>query len=231
MAEKYDKYIPVYESIRRTIEPELDPLRPALATSIYIRDILREAERLGIEVKDIEIDSFLQGLIEYFSKLGIEALKSTTSGDISFTKGLVEGKSVQYEISDKIVYEFSKSIDGSLSITYIRGLTDTEEDVNTNVRIIDIVKECFTTFNDILYTDKIFLVAECSTEVYGPLIFYHLRKEEDGSITMYQMITKEYDPDETVGNVTFEFRHVMIDKRAIPTLREFVTNNLFSALI
>ncbi len=78
-----DRFISVYESIRRTIEPKFDSKRPGLGTSILIRDILNETKRLGIKIKESEIDSFLQGLITYFSKLNITARETGTLGERS----------------------------------------------------------------------------------------------------------------------------------------------------
>ncbi len=220
-----DRFMIVYESIRRTIEPKFDPKRPGLGSSIIISDILNEAKRLGIEIKEREIDSFLKELIAYFSKLGIKAQKTETS--ILFTKGLAEQiPGVEYEISKEYKYYFDKGDIGELVITYVRGPTETEEEVETNVRIIDIVPECLTTFNDILYTDKKFLVAECSTDVYGGTIYYNIKKESDGSIMIYRGTTIGYEPDVIVGTIMpMNLQHAHIDKGALIILREFVKNN------
>lgn len=225
-----DTFIPVYESIRRSVEPKFDPKRPGLgSTSILIRDILDEVKRLRVEIKESEIDLFLQGLITYFSKLGIKAQKTETQGErsIFFTKGLVEHiPTVEYEISKDYKYYFDKGNNGALVITFVRGPTETEEDVETNVRIIDIVPECTITFNDVLYTEKNFLVAECSTDAYGGTIYYNIKKESDGSMMIYRGTTIGYEPDVIVGSVMpMNFQHVHIDKGALVILREFVKKN------
>lgn len=90
MKNNYIKFIPIYDKIFESVE------RTAGATkhgtiSIPIRDILFDANNLGIKITPDEFDKFLEGLKEYFNKLEINIgiYKSFETTFIKFMPKLV----------------------------------------------------------------------------------------------------------------------------------------------
>ncbi len=89
MIEKYDKFIPLYESIGKIVTLAVEKG----VVGIRIEDILKQADSLGIEIYESEIKLLLDGLITYFLNLGIIAEESESfSGEIiiSFKKASEE---------------------------------------------------------------------------------------------------------------------------------------------
>lgn len=103
MVEKYDKFIPLYESIGKIVTLAVEKG----VVGIRIEDILKQADSLGIEIYESEIKLLLDGLITYFLNLGIIAEESESfSGEIiiSFKKASEEEmKYGNYLIAYKIL--------------------------------------------------------------------------------------------------------------------------------
>lgn len=103
MIEKYDKFIPLYESIGKIVTLAVEKG----VVGIRIEDILKQADSLGIEIYESEIKLLLDGLITYFLNLGIIAEESESfSGEIiiSFKKASEEEmKYGNYLIAYKIL--------------------------------------------------------------------------------------------------------------------------------
>ena len=72
MVEKYDKFIPLYESIGKIVTPATEKG----IVGIRIEDILKQADSLGIEIYESEIKLLLDGLNIYFLNLGTIAEES-----------------------------------------------------------------------------------------------------------------------------------------------------------
>lgn len=85
--DEYDMFMPVYESLFKSIEQQLKT-EPLFAVSI--ENILKYAKRLDIEIKESETDSFLDGLSRYFSKLYVTAFVDRKEKVVLFKGGLIE---------------------------------------------------------------------------------------------------------------------------------------------
>lgn len=126
MVEEYDRFIPVYEEIRKGIGPALE--KTELGVGIKIEDMLNATKRLGIDVKPEDEKLFLDGLRKYFRKLGITTYESETKAGertIMFKKG-IEKEEEKYEIFLDVYKSLGKTLDKYRS-EYTEGYA-----VNTN---------------------------------------------------------------------------------------------------
>lgn len=132
-------------------------------------------------------------------------------------------------------YFFGNSKGGWLSILYIRGPVETEEEKLRNGRLIEISPGCMPLFKKILFTDKEIAVAECKRRNHTPPEFktvelkdmiYNIRKESDGSMMIYwinDLVPPYSRSREVIGNIMpLHIQHAFIEKGAADKLREFV---------
>lgn len=149
----------------------------------------------------------------------------------------MECDEVYFKSDNGCEYIFDKTDNGWLTIIYIRGPIETNEDKLINARIIEILPECLPLFKEILFTDKEIAVAECRRDSRTPPEFrtvdlkediYNIRKESDGSMIIYcinDLIPPYSAKREVIGKtMPLHIQHVLIDKGALDKLREFVKN-------
>lgn len=135
-------------------------------------------------------------------------------------------------------YFFGNSKGGWLSILYIRGPVETEEEKLRNGRLIEVSPECMPLFKKILFTDKEIAVAECKRRNHTPPEFktvelkdmiYNIRKESDGSMMIYwinDLVPPYSRSREVIGKaMPLHIQHAFIEKGAADKLREFVKNH------
>lgn len=73
-----NNFIPLYDLIRDGILPVLEKKK---SIGMRIEDILKEADRRGIEIHESDIDNILNGLSTYFRNLGIIAERAETTSE------------------------------------------------------------------------------------------------------------------------------------------------------
>ena len=89
MVENHGRFIPIYESIQKGIEPAIE--KTEFGVAIRIEEMLKAAKSLGIEIKSEDEKIFLDGLDKYFGKLGITTYESETKAGVKtimFKKGI-----------------------------------------------------------------------------------------------------------------------------------------------
>lgn len=71
-----NKFVPLYDLIRDGIQPVLEKKK---SIGMRIEDILKEADRRGIEIHESDIENLLNGLSTYFRDLDIIAERAETT--------------------------------------------------------------------------------------------------------------------------------------------------------
>lgn len=93
-----NKFTLLYDSLRDAIRPILEE-QESKRIGILVEDVLKEADRLGIETYESDIEPLLNGLSTYFRDLGIHAEKSDTiSGEMVISFKMASEEEIKFSM-------------------------------------------------------------------------------------------------------------------------------------